>query len=148
MSVDPYDEKKIKAEEIIVRRINRDQHVVWDENRQKHRIASKAYNKSSGLKESMSVDIESLIVAAGEDPHAYVTTPVFTGSVALPAGEVRALDLWIGYDPIVDVPDVQDNPYHGGVWSKTEKNSFSERQKSGLAKLARWYVELPDVDIA
>lgn len=147
MPVDPYDEDLIRAEDTIIRRINPDQHVIWDENRQKRRIASKAYNKSSGLKDGMSVDIEGLIVSAGADPQTYVTTPIFTGSVALPAGEIRALDLWVGYEPIKDVPNVQDNPHHGEVWAKTEKKSFTEGQKSGLAKVARWYVELLDVDI-
>ena len=148
MTIDPYDEEAIKPEDTVIRRINPEWHVIWDGNRQRHRIASKAYNKSSfGLKEGMSVDIESLIVDAGEDPHTYVTTPVFTGSVALPAGKVRALDLLVGYEPIKDVPNVQDNPHHGEVWAKTERKSFSEAQKSGLAKAARWYVELPDVDI-
>jgi hypothetical protein len=149
LPVDPYDEDLIKTEDTIIRRINPEQHVIWDENRQKRRIASKAYNKSSfGLKDGMSVDVEGLIVGAGENPQTYVTTPVFTGSVALTAGEARALDLWVGYEPIKDVPNVQDNPHHGEVWAKTEKKSFTEAQKSGLAKAARWYVELPDVDIA
>ncbi|MFZ1415885.1 MAG: hypothetical protein WAS73_15100 [Defluviicoccus sp.] len=148
MAVDPYDEKQIGANETIIRRINPQQHVVWDANRKRYRITSKAYNKSSGLNDGMSVDIEKLIVAAGEDPYVYVTTPVFTGSVALAVGDVRALDLWVGYDPIKDVPNVPDNPHHGEVWTTTPKNSFNDRQKNGLARLARWYVELPDVDIA
>ncbi len=95
----------------------------------------------------MSVDIENLIVAAGQNPQTYVTTPVFTGSVAFSAGEVRALDLWIGYEPIVGVTNVANNPHHGEVWATTERKSFSEGQKSGLARAARWYVELPDVDL-
>lgn len=147
MAVDPYDEENIDNQDAVIRRINPEQHVVWDENRQKRRIASKAYNKSSGPKAGMSVDIEGLIVAAGQDPQTYVTTPVFTGSVAFSAGEVRALELWVGYEPIESVLNVPDNPHHGEVWARTEKKSFTEGQKSGLAKAARWYVELPDVDI-
>lgn len=147
MTVDPYDEEKIKAEDKLIRRIRPIHHIIWDENKQKHRIASKAYNKSSGLKDGMSVDIEGLIVCAGQDPKTYVTTPVFTASVSLPAGKARSLDLFVGYDPIKDVPNVEDNPHHGEAWAKTERKSFSEAQKSGLAKVARWYVELPDVDI-
>jgi len=147
LTVDPYDEEQICPQDTIIRRINPVQHVVWDDNRKKHRITSKAYNKSSGPKAGMSVDIENLIVAANQNPQTYVTTPVFTGSVAFSAGDVRNLELWVGYEPIKDVPDVQDNPHHGEVWAKIEKKSFTESQKSGLAKSARWYVELPDVDI-
>ena len=66
----------------------------------------------------------------------------------MPAGKVRELDLWVGYDPVKDVPDVPDNPHHGEVWATKPKKSFTNAQKNGLAKLARWYVELPDVDLA
>ena len=91
MPVAPYNEERIGDDDIIIRRINPDQHIIWDENRNKLRISSKAYNKSSGLRDGMSVDIEALIAAAGVNPKAYVTTPVFTGSVAFLAGKVRAL---------------------------------------------------------
>lgn len=147
MAVDPYDEARIGAADTIIRRINPVQHVVWDENRQRNRIASKAYNKSSGPKAGMSVDIEASITAAGQHPQTYVTTPVFTGSVTFSANDVRALDLWIGYEPIKDIPNIPDNPHHGEVWATTDKKSFSDAQKTGLANAAQWYVELPDVDI-
>jgi hypothetical protein len=54
LSVNPYDEPKIGNRDVIIRRINPDQHVIWDENRQVWRISSKAYNKSSGTMEGMS----------------------------------------------------------------------------------------------
>ena len=95
----------------------------------------------------MSVDLEKLIAAAGLAPHVFVTTPVFAGSVCFPANGIRALDLQIGYDPIVDVPNVVDNPFHGEVWTKQPSKNFSASQKDGLAKLAQWYVQLPDVKI-
>lgn len=141
LAVDPYDEAQIKAVDAIIRRISLKDHVVWDENRQRHRIASNAYRKSSGPKGGMSVDIEALITATGQDPRVYVTTPVFIGSVVFSATDVRSLGLWIGYEPI------PDNPHHGEVWATTDKKHFSDAQKTGLAKAARWYVELPDVDI-
>lgn len=147
LAVEPYDEAGIAGEDTIIRRINPIHHIVWDENRQKHRISPKAYNKSSGPKEGMSVDIERLIVGAGVNPQEYVTTPVFTGSVALRAGDVRALGLWVGYDPIEGVHYVPDNPYHGEVWSPTERKNFTDSQKSALAHLAQWYVPLPNVDL-
>ena len=73
MPIDPYDEEEICADGTIIRRINPAQHVIWDENRQRNRIASKAYNKSSGLTEGMSIDVESLMVDAKVDPRAFVT---------------------------------------------------------------------------
>lgn len=147
MAVDPYDETQIAADDTVIRRINPEQHVVWDENRQRYRIASKAYSKSSGLKGGMSVDIEALIIAAEKDPKTYVTTPVFTGSVAFSAKEIRSLDLIIGYEPIKDIPGIPDNPFHGEVWPKTEAKRLSSQQKDGLASMASWYVPLPNVDV-
>ena len=147
LQVDPYDEEKIGSDDTIIRRISPAQHIIWDENRQKKRIASKAFNKSSGLTAGMSVDVENLVVAAGQDPKTYVTTPIFTGSVSFSAGVVRALELWVGYEPIRNMPGAPDNPHHGEVWAKTAKVAFSNSQKTGIAKQARWYVELPDVDI-
>lgn len=147
LAVDPYDEIQIAADDCIIRRINPAQHVIWDDNRKRRRIASKAYSKSSGLKDGMSVDIEALIVSGGETPQKYVTTPVFTGSVAFTAKEIRALNLIIGYEPIRGIPGVTDNPYHGEVWSKTESKRFTSQQKDGLARSARWYVVLPNVDL-
>ncbi len=147
MSVDPYDEPAIGAFDVIVRRINPDQHVIWDANRKVRRVSSKAYTKSSGLAEGMSVDIEALIAAAGIDPKVFVTTPVYTGSVAFSAQSIRNLNLWIGYDPVRDNPYQDDNPYHGQVWPTEPKRQFSESQKSGLANAATWYVEIPGVEI-
>lgn len=147
MVVNPYDEERIRADDTILRRINPAQHIIWDENRQRNRIASKAFNKSSGLMAGMSVDVEGLIVEAGQEPRIFVTTPIFTGSVSFSAGAVRSLELWVGYEPVADIPGVPDNPYHGEVWARAAKKSFSESQKTGIAKQARWYVEIPDVDI-
>ena len=147
MSVEPYDEAEISSEDLLIRRISPIHHVIWDGNRQRNRVSSKAYSKYSDPKDGMSVDFEALIIAAGEIPQEYVTTPVYTGSVAFSAGDVRALDFIVGYEPIEDVSNAPDNPYHGEVWTKTPTKKFSKRQKDGLANLARGYVELPDVDI-
>lgn len=147
MSIEPYDEEQIDGEDQIIRRVNPSQHVIWDENRQSHRISSKLYSKSSGLKDGMSVDIEALILADDIDPLEYVVTPVFTGSVVFTASDIRTLDLWVGYDPIKDAPGIPDNPYHGEVWAHTPQKRFLKRQKDGLANFARWYVALPNVEI-
>jgi hypothetical protein len=141
LSAEPSDEPRIDANEVIIRRINPHQHVVWDENRKVRRVSSKAYTKSAGLKEGMSVDIESLLVAAGIDPKGFVTTPVYIGSVAFSAISIRNLHLWIGFDP------VPNNAFHGQVWPTQPKRNFTDSQKSGLANAAAWYVEIPGVDV-
>lgn len=141
MPVDPYDEDQIDENDVVIRRINPRQHVVWDDNLGRRRVSSKAFSPSSRSNGGMSVDIEALIVADGHDPHEYVTTPIFTGSVALRAGDARALQLRIGYDPL------PDNPYHGEVWGSSRPNRFSRRQKNGLIAASTWYVELKDVAI-
>ncbi|GER04185.1 hypothetical protein JCM17846_18670 [Iodidimonas nitroreducens] len=89
----------------------------------------------------MSVDLEARIRAEGHDPKIYVTTPVFTGSVFFKACDVRALALWIGYDPL------PDNPSHGEVWGSPRPNRFRRDQVSGLQQTAKWYVSLQDVEI-
>ena len=147
MSVVPYDEANIKEDDLIIRRVNPDQHVVWDENNAKRRISSKLYQKSSGQDAGMSVDIEALMLADHIDPKTFVTTPGFTGSVVFSAGDIRDLGLWVGYDPISANPGAKGNPYHGEVWTAAPSKRFSNTQSSGLAKAAQWYVPLPDVDI-
>jgi hypothetical protein len=137
----PYDENQIDADDLVIRRINPQQHVVWDENRGCRRISSKVFSPSSGRNDGMSVDIEQLMLSDGVDPRHYVTTPVFMGSVAFSAGAARALGLLVGYDPI------PKNPYHGEVWGGCRPNRFSRRQKKGLTEASRWYVELDGVDI-
>lgn len=147
MSTAPYDEPNIGDDDIIIRRINPHEHVIWDDNTKQRRISSKAYNKSSDLNEGMSVDIEALIIADNLDPKKYVQTPIFTGAVAFSAKAIRELNLRVGYDPVKDDLNAPDNPYHGQVWLTEQKKRFSEKQKSGLAKAAIWYVVIPDVDI-
>lgn len=85
--------------------------------------ALKVFSPSSEPNGGMSVDIERLMLADGVDPREYVTTPVFTGSVAFSAGAARALGLIVGYDPI------PTNPYRGEVWSADRPNRFSRQQR-------------------
>jgi len=139
LPTEPYDEERIGSTDTIIRRINPIQHVVWDNNRECHRISTKAFSPSSGERGGMSVDIESLILESDDDPKKYVTTPTFTGSVTFFANDARKLDLVIGYDPIFE------NPYHGEVWGSARPNRFSNPQKKGLMAASTWYVELKDV---
>lgn len=140
--MEPYDEDKIDGKDRIIRRINPDQHVIWDENRNCNRISTKAFTPSSNLNGGMSVDIEALILEAEIDPLEYVITPIFTGAVEFTASSARNLGLMVGYDPL------QHNKYHGEVWGTHRPNRFSKTQKRGLSEASDWYVKLPNVELA
>jgi hypothetical protein len=100
-----------------------------------------ALKASSGDNAGMSVDLEALIVTAGLDPHAYVTNPRWIGSIRFTAGDLRAEEFKVGFDPLDEEPPSQPaNPYHGEVWG-----SFSRGKQRKLAALATWYVALPGV---
>lgn len=141
MSKEPYDESDILDDQIVIRRVNRAQHVVKDKNRDCERLSSKFYSMSSGINSGMSVDVESLIRDAGIDPVSWVSSEHYPGSVSLQAGCVRALDLQLGYDQI------PENPYHAEVWMKTPSKRFSKAQKDGLADCASWYVAIAGVEL-
>ncbi|MEW8385339.1 MAG: hypothetical protein AB2704_26060 [Candidatus Thiodiazotropha taylori] len=142
MAVEPYDEPNIQGNDSIIRRVNPNQHVVPDENTGGQRLSSKLFTPSSGQNGGMSIDIPTLIEQAGLDPHIFVTTPVFTGSVQFTAEDARSVDLQIGFDPL------EDNPYHGEVWGTRDNPcKFTNRQKRKLKEASEWFVELPGVDI-
>jgi hypothetical protein len=138
----PYDELSLLADDIIIRRINPNQHIVRDQNTGRDRISSKAFSPSSGLQGGMSVDIEKLIVAAGLDARRFVTAPIWTGSVSFVASQVRALDMWIGFDPL------PQNVHHAEVWRAPDGGTFTGTQKRGLQRAAVWYVAIPNTDLA
>lgn len=148
MAVEPYDDPEILDENTIIRRVPELQ-LVWDENggRRRRRISSGLYSKSSGPKQGMSVDIEQLMLADRVDPATYVVSEEFIGAVAFAAGDVRALELLVGRDPIRDDPIAADNPYHGAVWRPDTDAGFTRAQKNGLRDAAKWYVQIPDVDL-
>jgi len=148
LTVEPYNEDEIDDADTIIRRVPIQQ-IVWDENagERRRRISKGLYNKSTGLKDGMSVDIEALMIKGGVEPTEYVTTPVFQGAVWFSAAHIRALDLMVGYDPIKDEPKQSDNPYHGEVWRKAEAKRFTGAQQKGLMDAARWYVEIEGVDL-
>ena len=148
MAVDPYDEPEIEGEDVIIRRVNPNQHVYLNENTGKLRISTKLFSPSNAPKGGMSVDILKLIEDAGLDAHEFVTTPVFTGSVCFKANDARTVGLVIGYDPIQNVPNVEDNPYHGEVWrTDGNPNKFTRTQQKALIEASEWFVELPSVEI-
>ena len=141
MTCSPYDEPAIKDSDLILRRVNPETHVIYDKNKNCHRISSKLYSMSSGTNMGMSVDVESLIVQDNIDPHAWVKSPPFMGAVSLEAGDIRSLNLQVGYDPI------PSNKYHGEVWSKDQVPRFTKSQRKGLAIQAIWYETIPNVQI-
>jgi hypothetical protein len=111
--------------------------VVQDDNRGCKRLSTGAFKPSSGENGGMSVDIEAKIIEAGLTPTEYVTNPTFIGSVSIQASAVRALNLWIGYDPL------PENPHHGEVWGQPPRvNRFSKEQQKGLLAASNWYVQL------
>ena len=121
MTVNPYDDLKIFADDLLIRRIDPKQHIINDENLGCLRISSKAFHPSSEHNGGLSVDVKSLIDAAGIDPKLFVTNPKQIGSVAFKTGAARAVELKVGLDP------EPDNPYHGQVWGK-----FSKPQEKAL----------------
>ena len=142
MAVSPYDEPEIGNDDQIVRRVDPQQHVIFDENTQRQRLSSKLFSPSSGPNGGMSVDIPRLIERAGIDVRSFVINSKYSGAVYFVVGDVRNAGLRVGYDPILG------NPYHGEVWGPADKpNTFTARQKRELAKASRWFVALPDVDI-
>lgn len=129
----PHDDPNIQDDDVIIRRINPIHQTIYDSNIGATRISSAAYSPSSGVDGGMSVDHERVILACGHDPVAYVTNPTYICSVWFSAGEVRALGLRIGYEPL------PDNSAHGEVWPTDGATGFSKKQKKGLASSARWY---------
>jgi hypothetical protein len=87
-----------------------------------------------GTAPGMSVDLERQIEEAGIDPRHFVTTPIWTGSVRLVAGEVRAEGLMVGSHPL------PVNPFHGEVWGINTKT-----QQRKLQSMAVWFVAIPGV---
>jgi hypothetical protein len=141
--VAPYDEPAIVADDIIIRRVNPIEHVIYDDNRKCHRVSSKLYKASSVVNGGMSVDIEKMVVSAGIEPKIFVVNPVYTGAIAFSAVSIRSLGLWIGYEPL------QNNPYHGEVWNSnpSRHNKFTGAQVSGLMAAATWYVPVKGVEV-
>lgn len=142
MAIKPYDEPEISHDDDIIRRVNPEQHVVFDERIGQNRLSSKLFSPSSGPEGGMSVDIAELIEKSGNDVCDYVTTPVFTGAVKFKACVAREVGLMIGYDPL------PNNPCHGEVWNSSARpNRFSTSQKKALFKEAEWLVPLSGVKI-
>lgn len=141
MAVQPYDEDDLTCEDILIRRVNPDQHVVFDENTGKWRTSSKLFSPSSGPNDGMSIDIQKLIERDDLNVQDFVSNPTYTGSIFFDVGSARNAGLRVGYDPI------HENPYHGEVWGTDKPNKFTRSQKRALIRSSAWLVEIQDVDI-
>lgn len=131
-NVIPHDHQGIADEDRVIRRISLKQTVV-DQNGER-RISSIAFKPSTEERGGMSIDIEKLIIEAGKDPHNFVTSDRWPGSVLFDVGALRELGLRIGFDPL------PNNPFHGEVWGK-----FSKSQQRSLRSLAIWFVPIDGV---
>lgn len=144
----PYDEREIGNDDIIIRRIDPRQHVVWDHDRNCERVSTKAFQASTKLNSGMSVDIEKMIQRDGINPREWVTSPRFKGSVFFLAEVARNLGLRLGYEPVEADGNVAANPYHGEVWGPEEKPfKFTQSQQKGIHAAVEWYVELEGISI-
>ncbi|MBS8225912.1 hypothetical protein [Vannielia litorea] len=134
----PYDDPNISDEDLIVRRVNPEQHLVYDENLGRQRVSSKLFAASSGPEGGMSVDIPALMVADGVVAEEFVKTPPFLGAVSFTAGCIREAHLIVGYHPI------PDNPYHGEVWRAPDGGRFTRAQKKHLSENYEWFVKVSE----
>ena len=133
--VAPHNHAEIENTHLVIRRISEKQ--VITNSAGERRISSIAYKPSSGANGGMSVDIEPFITATGRDARAFVTTPIWTGSVFFAVGQLRADALLVGYHPI------PGNDAHGEVWGARTKAQWKK-----LQAMAAWYVEIPGVGLA
>jgi hypothetical protein len=141
----PHDHAEILNEDRLIRRINPIEHVVPDGNTGRRRISTKAIQPSSEPNGGMSVDHERTICEAQLNPTSFVTTPVYTGSIAFGAGVVRAINvgLRVGYDPIPG-----ENDFHCEVWGPDPRpNRFSKGQQRAILAASAWFVEIQDTSI-
>lgn len=129
----PHDHDGIKNGDGVIRRIS-PQFVVFDPKVGCNKISTMALNPSTGLNGGLSVDLESEIEQAGLDAKEFVMNPPWIGSIRFDAGQLRAEEFKVGYDPL------PDNPHHGEVWG-----NFTRSKQKKLLKLGQWFLEIEGV---
>lgn len=142
----PHDHVEVLNEDVLIRRINPDHHIVPD-GKGGRRISTKVIQQSSTPSWGMSVDHARSIDEDGIDIAQFVTTPIYVGSIAFTVAVVRGLGLQVGYDPIA-APN--SNPYHCEVWGAAAdpSRSFSKGQQRAILGASTWFVPINDVAIA
>lgn len=124
----PHDHEEILQEDFVVRRISV-HHIIGG------RVSSMAFQESSDGS-GMSLDIEKLIEAAGLNSRDFVTNESWPAAVSFSAGQLRALGLQVGYDPL------PENAFHGAAWGISSK--AMQRRVKGAAQ---WYVAAEGVSL-
>ena len=134
-AVRPHDDPEIDPRSSLVRYINPEYHLVFDENAGRFRIGSGAFSATSGDPfNGMSVDVGQSMAAAGLA--AFERTPRGFGAVEIDVGDARSLQLQVGTDPL------PGNPFHGQIWGvKSSKRAKLHRLVKG------WLVALDGVAI-
>ena len=139
----PHDCHDILPEHRVIRRISPEWIVTSSDG--KRRISTAAFDPSSKERDpycGLSIDIEHFIVADGLDAQAYVSTPQFTGAIAIEVSKFRTRNFLVGYDPS------DDNPYHGAVWAdECRGSSFTRGTKKAFLKESEWFVTIDGVEI-
>jgi hypothetical protein len=132
----PHDHEDIGDDWIVIRRIHSD----WPKQVSDGAIglSTASFTESSQPPKGMSVDILNLIEAAGIDARTHVTgLPNHPYAVSLRVGDLRALGLQVGYQPLEEKPPFPANPFHGAVWGIGN----SRGPKNELRRIADWFVE-------
>jgi hypothetical protein len=93
----PHDDPDIADADGLLRYIDPDNHLVWDDNLGRYRVSSAAFSESSTPNGGMSVDLERSMVAAGLTHEARLPNHRW-GVARLLAGNMRRLGLQVGSD--------------------------------------------------
>ena len=93
-----------------------------------------AVRPSSGPNGGMSVDLQCEIERARLKVREFVMSPPSIGAIRFEAGQLRAEEFKVGYDPL------PSNPHHGEVWGK-----FTTSKQKKLLRLSQWFVAIDGV---
>jgi hypothetical protein len=130
-----HDDPAIRGSSSLIRHINPDFHVSYDENIGGRRISSSAFSATSDDPDfGMSVDIGQLLDERNLSESTHV--PSGMGAVRLRVAAIRNLALRVGSDP------VPGNDEHGQVW-----DAKSSKRRKILGVVEDWVVAVPGVAI-
>jgi hypothetical protein len=132
----PHDHEEIGDDWIVIRRI----YAGWLKESTDGLIgvSTASFTESSEPPRGMSIDILNLIDEAGIDASAHVTgLPNHPYAVSFRAGDLRAMGLKIGFDPLKERQPFPANPFHGEVWGIRN----SRGAKNELRRIADWFVK-------
>lgn len=130
----PHDHVDIGDDWIVIRRIQS----VWlkDVTDGQIGLTTASFTESSEPPGGMSIDILNLLEQAGLDAPSYVTQhPNRPYAVRFRVGDLRALGLQVGFDPLEEQPPFPANPFHGEVWGTKPRGIRNE-----LRRIANWFV--------